>query len=145
MYGWNFVSSNFHKTWSAFALFLARRTDFAFNIGHFLIILPFHSLLATFQVSISLIFELFWSNCFGLNRSKVVQGSKLRNTFMHCPSFFSFHFLSFSTSFPKLTIFTSLHGLQDVENYCEHLRDIELKTGKKIPYLFFPHVLFSIL
>ena len=30
----------------------------------FLIILPFHSLLATFQVSISLIFDLFWSHCF---------------------------------------------------------------------------------
>ena len=43
----------------AFALFLARRTEFAFNIGHLLIILPFHSLLATFQVSLSLIFDLF--------------------------------------------------------------------------------------
>ena len=30
------------------------------------------------------------------------------NTFMHGPSFFSFHFLSFSISFPKLTIFTIL-------------------------------------
>ena len=37
-------------TWSALALFLARRTEFAFNIGHFLTITPFHSLLATFQV-----------------------------------------------------------------------------------------------
>ena len=46
-----------------FALFLARRTEFAFNllinIGHFLIILPFHSLLVTFQVSISLKFDHF--------------------------------------------------------------------------------------
>ena len=57
--GWNFVSSNYDMTRSAFALFLARRTELAFNIGHFLIILPFHSLLATFQVSISLIFEYF--------------------------------------------------------------------------------------
>ena len=40
--------------WAAFALFLARRTEFAFNIGHFLIIFPFHSLLPTFQVYISL-------------------------------------------------------------------------------------------
>ena len=40
--------------------------------------------------------------------------------------------------------FTSLHGLQDVENHCAHLRDIELKTGRKIPYLLFPHVLSSI-
>ena len=32
----------------------------------------------------------------------------------------------------------SLYGLQDVENHCAHLRDIELKTGRKIPYLLFP-------
>ena len=64
--GWNFFSSNYHMTWSAFALFLARRTLVI------LIIFPFHSLLATFQVSISLIFDLFWSHCFGWNRSKVV-------------------------------------------------------------------------
>ena len=38
---------------------------------------------------------------------------------------------------------TTLHGLQDVENHCAHLRDIELKTGRKIPYLHFPHVLFQ--
>ena len=61
------------------------------------------------------------------------------NTFMYGPSSFSFHFLSFSISFPKLTSFTILrlymllarwlHGSQDVENhYCAHLRDIELKT-----------------
>ena len=78
-------------TWSTFALFLARRT-----IG----------LLASFQVS--LIFDLFWSHCFGWNRSKVVKGSKLRNTFMHVPRFFSIHFLTFSIPFPKLTIFISL-------------------------------------
>ena len=36
-------------TWSAFALFLARRTEFAFNIDHFLIILPFHNLLVKFK------------------------------------------------------------------------------------------------
>ena len=34
--------------------------------------------------------------------------------------------------------FTSRHGLQNVENHCTHLRDIELKTDKKIPYLRFP-------
>ena len=42
---------------------------------------------------------------------KQIQGSvrvKLMNTFMHGPSFSSFHFLSFSISFPKLTIFTIL-------------------------------------
>ena len=125
--GWNFVSTNYHMTWSAFALFLACRTEFAFNIGHFLIILPFHSLLATFQVSISLIFYLSWSQCFGWNTSEVVRRSKLRNTFMHRPSFFSFHFLSFLTSFPKLTIFyyfTSLHGLQEVDHHCAYLKEI---------------------
>ena len=50
--------------------------------------------------------------------------------------------------FPQMNhfyYFTSLHGLQDVENHCAHLRDIELKTGRKIPYVLFPHVLFSIL
>ena len=66
---------------------------------------------------------------------------------MHGPSFSSFHFLTFSNSFPKLNIFTILrlymHGLQDVENHCAHLRDIELTTGRKIPYLRFPHILFS--
>ena len=54
-------------------------------------------------------------------------------------------FLRF-TSFPQLNqfyYFTSLHVLQDVENHCAHLRDIELKTGRKIPYLRFPHVLLS--
>ena len=51
--------------------------------------------------------------------------------------FFSFHFLSFSVSLPKLLnhfyYFTSLHGLEDVENQCAHLRDIELETFKKNP------------
>ena len=42
------------------ALFLASRTEFAFNIGHFLIILPFHSLLSTFQVYIFFIFDLYF-------------------------------------------------------------------------------------
>ena len=49
--------------------------------------------------------------------------------------------------FPQINhfcYFTSLHGLRDVENHCAHLRDLELKTGRKIPYLRFPHVLFSI-
>ena len=63
---------------------------------------------------------------------------------MHGPSFSSFHFLSFSIFFPKLTIFTFGHGLQDVENDCAQLRDNESKTDRKIPYLRFPHVLFLI-
>ena len=41
--------------------------------------------------------------------------------------------------------FTSLHDLQDVENhYSAYLRDIEWKTDRKILYLCFLHVLFSI-
>ena len=58
-------------------------------------------------------------------------------------SFFSFHFLSFSISVPQIDYFyylTPLHGLQDVENHCPLLRDIELKTGTKIAYLRFPQV-----
>ena len=49
--------------------------------------------------------------------------------------------------FPQINYFynfTSLHGLQDVENPRVHLRDIELQSDRKIPYLRFPHVLFSI-
>ena len=49
--------------------------------------------------------------------------------------------------FPQINhfyYFASLHGLQDAENRRAHLRDIELKTGRKIPYLRFLHVLFSI-
>ena len=57
------------------------------------------------------------------------------NTSMHGPSFFSFHFLSFSNFFPQINhfyYFTSLHGLQDVENHCAHSRDIELKSGRNL-------------
>ena len=78
---------------------------------------------------------------------KQIQGSvrvKLRNTFMRGPSFFSIHFSSFLISLPQLKrfyYFTSLNGLQDVENHCDPLRE---KTGRKIPYLRFRHVLFPI-
>ena len=34
--------------------------------------------------------------------------------------------------------FTSLRGLQDVENHYAHLRDIELRTGRNITDLRFP-------
>ena len=48
--------------------------------------------------------------------------------------------------FPQINYFyyfTSLHDLQDVEShYCAHLRDIEWKTGSKILYLRFLHVLY---
>ena len=59
--------------------------------------------------------------------------------------FVSLLFISFFL-FPQINqfyYFTSLHALQDIENHSTHLRDIELKTGRKIPYLRFPHVLLS--
>ena len=58
------------------------------------------------------------------------------------PGFFSLHSLSFCIRFfPKINpyyYFTSLHGLQDVENHCAQLRDIELISGRKLPCLRFP-------
>ena len=59
---------------------------------------------------------------------KQIQGSvrvKIEETFMHGPNFFLFHFFSFSTSFPKLTIFTILRL------YMACLRDIKLKLVEK--------------
>ena len=118
--------------------FVLSRTEFAFNIGHFFIILPFHSLLATFPVSISLIFDrsflksLFWM--------KQIQGSvrvKIHE-YVHAWSEFLFVSLVIFNFFPQLNhfyYFTSLHGFQDVENHCTHLRDTELKTGRKIPFI----------
>ena len=51
---------------------------------------------------------------------------------MHGPSFFSFHFLSFSISFHKLTVLTILSLYMACKMWkitdCAHLRDIELKT-----------------
>ena len=65
---------------------------------------------------------------------------------MHGPSFFSSLLVIFNF-FPQINhvyYFTSLHDLQDVENHCTQLRYIELQTSRKIPFLRFPHVLFSI-
>ena len=42
-----------------------------------------------------------------------------------CFTYSHFQFLSPMNYF---YYFASLHGLQDVENHCAHLRDIELKT-----------------
>ena len=39
--------------------------------------------------------------------------------------------------------FTSLHGLQHVQNQYAYLKDIELKTGKKILYLRFCRIIFG--
>ena len=52
--------------------------------------------------------------------------------------------LNFFSQINLFYYFTSLRGLQDVENHCAHLIDIEFKTGRKIPYLRFLHVLLSI-
>ena len=71
------------------------------------------------------------------------------NEYVHAWSEFLFvSLLVIFNFFPQINhfyYFTSLHGFQDVENlYCAHLRDIELKTGRKTPYLRFPCVLVSI-
>ena len=78
-----------------------------------------------------------------------IQGSvkvKMINEYVHAWSEFLFvqslHLIF--NFFPKITNFyylTSLHGLQDVENRWAHLRDVELKTNRKIPL---SHVLFPI-
>ena len=75
---------------------------------------------------------------------KQIQGSvKVKiNEYIHARSeFFFVPFLLIFNFFPKINhfyYFTSLHGLRYVENHCTHLRDIELKTGRKFPYLHFP-------
>ena len=75
---------------------------------------------------------------------KQIQGSvrvKI-NEYVHAWSEFLFvSLLVIFNFFPQINNFTIL---QDVENHCGHFRDIELKTGRKAPYLRFPHVLFSL-
>ena len=69
---------------------------------------------------------------------KQIQGSvrfKI-NEYVHAWCEFLFASLLFA--------FTSLQGLQDVENHRAHLRDIELKTGRKISISPLSHVLFCI-
>ena len=88
--------------------------------------------------------SLFWM--------KQIQGSVRVKIKEYVHAWSEFIFVSFLVIFnfiPQINHFyqllvTPLHGLQDVENRCPHLRDIELKTGRRIPYLFFSHVLFSI-
>ena len=81
---------------------------------------------------------------------KQIQGSvrvKIKENVHAWSEFLFVSLLLIFNFFPQINhfyFFTSRHGLQDVENHCAHLRDIELKTGRKIPYLRFPHVLFSI-
>ena len=80
---------------------------------------------------------------------KQIQGSVTLKIKEYVHAWSEFLFVSLLVTFnffPQIDLFyyvTSLHGLQDVENHCTHLRDIELQTGTKIPYLRFPHVLFS--
>ena len=75
---------------------------------------------------------------------KQIQGSvrvKI-NEYVHAWSQFLFVSLllifDFFLQINHFYYFTSRHGLQDVENHCAHLRDIELKTGRKITNLSFP-------
>ena len=77
---------------------------------------------------------------------KQIQGSvrvKI-NEYVHAWSEFLFvSLLLIFNSFPQIKhfyYFTYLHSLQDMENHCTHLREIELKTGGKIPYIRFPHI-----
>ena len=70
------------------------------------------------------------------------------NTFTARSEFLFVSLLVIFNFFPQINhfyYFTSLRGLQDVENHCAHLRDIELKTSTKnsLPPLS-PYVLFSI-
>ena len=114
-------------TWSTFALLSARKTEFAFNIGQFVIILAFHSLLATFQACISLIFDLFLS----LFWLKQIQGSvtvKIKDYVQAWSEFLFVSLLVIFNFFPQINhfyYFTSLNGLQDVQNHYAHLRDID--------------------
>ena len=78
---------------------------------------------------------------------KQIQGSVRVKINEYVHAWFEFLFVSLLVIFnffAQINYFTSLHGLQDVENHRAHLGNIELKTGRKIPYLSFPHVLFSL-
>ena len=79
----------------------------------------------------------------GLLTEKMLKRKKI--SFFHFfLSFSIFNFCLFQFLSPNFYYFTSLHGLQYVENHCVHLRDIELQTGTKISYFRLPHVFFSI-
>ena len=59
--------------------------------------------------------------------------------------FTSCHLQSLSQKLTTFTILCLYMACKMRKNHCAHLRDIELKPGKKISYLRFPHVLFYIL
>ena len=75
---------------------------------------------------------------------KQVQGSVRVKINEYVHAWFEFLFVSLLVIFnffPQINhfyYFTSLYGLQVVENHCTHLGDIELKSVRKIPYLRFP-------
>ena len=64
------------------------------------------------------------------------------NEYVHARSEFLFvSLLVIFNFFPQINhfcYFKSLRALQDMENHCAHLRNIKLKTGRKIPFLRFP-------
>ena len=75
---------------------------------------------------------------------KQIQGSVRVKIKEYAHAWFEFLFVSLLVIFnffPQINhfyYFTSRHGLQDVENHCAHLRDIELKTAMRMRkrYLF---------
>ena len=81
---------------------------------------------------------------------KQIQGSvrvKIKEYVFAWSEFLFVSFIVIFNFFPQTNhfyCFTSLRGLQDVEKHCAHLKDIELHTGRKIPHIRFPHVLFSV-
>ena len=79
---------------------------------------------------------LFWMKQIqGRVRVKIKEYVHAWSEFFFVSLLFIFNF------FPQINqfyYFTSLHVLQDVENHCAHLRDIDLKTGRKIHISVFP-------
>ena len=64
--------------------------------------------------------------------------------YVHAWSEFLFVSLVIFNFFPQINhfyYFTSLHGLQDVENHCANLRDIELKTSTKLSPCVILHII----
>ena len=72
---------------------------------------------------------------------KQIQGSVRVKIKEYVYALSEFLFISLLVNFfPQINhfyYFTSLHGLQDLENHCAHLGDIKYKTGRKTPYLRF--------
>ena len=71
------------------------------------------------------------------------QNEGIRSCMVRVSFRFTCHFQFLSPNEPFLLFYVST-WLARLKNHCPHLRDIELKTGRKILYLRFPRVLFSI-